>query len=551
MVVGSFVDIRTKNKELRKRAQVQRGKFRPKKKILPLTTKPKKRVVPTVVEPCYDSDKSEYYRPSNIIAKIRKEQEDAEKQRKKRNEDTEKLPFYPSCWESLGIIFSATKDAVQKMSLSEQAYNIVHAAMVDRGEINSDNDPEEDDWVDPLSEVPDLCELCGKPHVNADEKTCKHVLMQCFAELKSGTVGCRKWFHIGCLTLRTVPEGDWVCQQCSNDLELGGLVVGPRGLEFNVQDVDDGFDGAKAKQAAMKDRQPNKDDDEAEDIADNDSSDESKTDNTKSGSKGNTKVNDAKDGSTGDEDNSEGKDKSEEEDKSADESYATDNSDSKDEDYEADTEDEEGASSGGKKKRTGAKKRAAEVKQEAPVAAAKKKKTSHSGAKVRLTGEKPNTPKQLFDSLTRKKLKACRSSMEVLQHMSLPIKRSDKYESPDDSDDEDPSVGDQQGWPWMIHGLSCYTQVKPNDDGGKNKKTFLSKPEYHMWAGSDKAATHLREAFSPVKDFKIVVHTSFDDYFGALHSESAKSKTPPPQPKRDPNAPKKKKSYSKRWRKEK
>ena len=70
-----------------------------------------------------------------------------------------------------------------------------------------------------------------------------------------------------------------------------------------------------------------------------------------------------------------------------------------------------------------------------------------------------------------------------------------------------------------------------------------------MWAGSEAAAEHLRLSFAPVKAFKIIVHTSFDDYFGALRSESAKTKEAPPRPERDPNAPKKKRSYAKKWRK--
>jgi len=137
--------------------------------------------------------------------------------------------------------------------------------------------------------------------------------------------------------------------------------------------------------------------------------------------------------------------------------------------------------------------------------------------------------------------------MECLQHISLPITRSDEYAPPDDSDDETESLVDQQGWPWMIHCLSCYTNKKPNEDGGKGKRIF-QKPEYHMWAGSKAAAKKLQEAFSPVTAFKIVVHTSFDDYFGAFRSESAKNKEAPPHPEKVPKAAKKK-PYAKKWKK--
>ena len=140
--------------------------------------------------------------------------------------------------------------------------------------------------------------------------------------------------------------------------------------------------------------------------------------------------------------------------------------------------------------------------------------------------------------------------MELLQHMSLPITRSDDYVAPDDSDDESQSVVNQQGWPWMIHSLSCYTQVKPNKDGGKNR-AFRKKPEYHIWAGSEAAAQHLRASFACITAFKIIVHTSFDAYFGALRSESAKTKEAPPCPSPHPNAGKKKKPHTKKWSKKK
>jgi len=150
-----------------------------------------------------------------------------------------------------------------------------------------------------------------------------------------------------------------------------------------------------------------------------------------------------------------------------------------DDSYDGDTEDEDQTSSSQKKKKkpTGGKKRPAEdVVQEAPVPAAKKKKTGDSSpVKARVTGEKPKTTNQLFDAIVGKKLKACKPTMECLQHMSLPITRSDEYEPPDDLDDESQSLVDQQGWPWMIHCLSCYTNVKPNEDGGKGKESSRSQ----------------------------------------------------------------------------
>jgi len=114
---------------------------------------------------------------------------------------------------------------------------------------------------------------------------------------------------------------------------------------------------------------------------------------------------------------------------------------------------------------------------------------------------------------------------------------SNKCEPPDDSDDESQSLVDQQGWPWMIHCLSCHANSKPNEDGGNKgiKNGTFQKPEHHMWAGSKAAAQKLWKAFEPAKAFRIIVHTSFDDHFGAFRSESAQTKEFPPHPQHDPN----------------
>jgi len=114
-----------------------------------------------------------------------------------------------------GIIAKASLDCVYDMSLDKQAHN--HVSMVDQWVIDSDNDPESENWVDPRSV--DTCEKCGKPHVDANNKSCKLVLMQCYAEfdMPKRTFGCRKWFDIGCIGQKEVPDKEawWACQECS------------------------------------------------------------------------------------------------------------------------------------------------------------------------------------------------------------------------------------------------------------------------------------------------------------------------------------------------
>jgi len=515
-----------------------RTKGQPKKKALPEETKKSDRVT-------YDSDDSEYFKPSMIIKRIKEEEAKEAQERAKAHEksqETEKLAFYPSVWLSLGMV-AASKHYVKDMDDAEKIYTHVHGSMIDLGVIDSDNDPENDDFEDPL--VLDTCQVCGKPHDNGDEGTngWKNALISCYVEHDDkSTFGCRKWFHVGCVGRTEIPKGDWCCYECSKKLDLSDHDTKAHdmrgGVEFQVDDVDEGFDADEAKKAAKKDKEEIIGDD-ADDIVDDDAKDRSEDEETSANVE---------------EENDDPLAGSGEDDDKDDEDYAdTQNnvitsSNDESEDYNADTEDENCSSD---KRRKAGKKRCAES-QKSPAAkspaakspaakspAAKKKKTGD-----RVTGQKPENPKQLFDFIVRKKLKACKGTMATLQHMSLPIKRSDEYEAPDDSDDEPQEIVDQQGWPWMIHALSCYTEAKPNEDGGKNG-TFLKKPEYHTWVGSEQAAKKQRLAFAPVTDMKVIVHTSFDDYFNAMRSESAKSKDPPPRAEKAIKT--KNKPYGKKW----
>jgi len=268
------------------------------------TMKPPKKVVP---EPCCDSDKSDCYKPSNIITKVQKEQE-LENKKRKQGEDVENLPCCPLCWLSLDIISTASLDHVHVMSPGKQAHNHVHVPMVIQGIIDSDNDPKSENWVNP-SNV-DVCEKCGKPHVDANKKSCKLVLMQCHIEFDKPkrTFGCCKWFHIGFIGRKKVPDKEaWgACQECCMELDLDGISVDRTCLEFPPKDIDDGFDVAKAKKASVEDSQPNKGNDEVEDVVENNSADESRDDDNKRGSaddsKSNPAVDDVKDDSANDED---------------------------------------------------------------------------------------------------------------------------------------------------------------------------------------------------------------------------------------------------------
>jgi len=76
--------------------------------------------------------------------------------------------------------------------------------------------------------------------------------MQCHAEFDKpkDMFGCHKWFHIGCIGQKVVPDEEawWACQECCIELDSDGIGVDGEGLEFPPEDIDEGFDAAEAKQ---------------------------------------------------------------------------------------------------------------------------------------------------------------------------------------------------------------------------------------------------------------------------------------------------------------
>lgn len=83
----------------------------------------------------------------------------------------------------------------------------------------------------------DLCDVCRKP---GD-------LMVC--DGGDNIEGCGRSVHIDCVRRAVVPSGDWICQSCANDLQLG---VGIEGYEFppeaeSIRDSEEDNDDDKAE----------------------------------------------------------------------------------------------------------------------------------------------------------------------------------------------------------------------------------------------------------------------------------------------------------------
>lgn len=173
----------SRNQYLRSKIQRRHGskKEQSKKRAsLPTQAREKKRAkVETVV---YDSDDSDYYLPSQIKARILKEQEEEAARKRKHSEEVEKLSYFPSCWISLGIL-PVAKSRVESLSRQEQVYYQTYSALKEKGIIDECGDPENEIWEDPM-DTEDKCDKCEKPHVFG--KSDKLVLMQRYAEQRVG-----------------------------------------------------------------------------------------------------------------------------------------------------------------------------------------------------------------------------------------------------------------------------------------------------------------------------------------------------------------------------
>ena len=145
----------------------------------------------------------------------------------------------------------------------------------------------------------------------------------------------------------------------------------------------------------------------------------------------------------------------------------------------------------------------------------------------RKPGSRPVRIRMQVDAGTRVKRGQLRKPMEDLMRMSMPLAKSDDYNPPDDSEDEEERITMEKHYPWVINGCYTYTEQKPNDDGDNDELYFLRRPQLHFWAGSTLATERLKEAIKKGK-MRMQFHSTFNDYQNALSSESAKAKPAPP-----------------------
>ena len=368
----------------------------------------------------------------------------------------------------------------------EKAYRSALQTMRHTEKISPEDDPEHPDFQDPLTRA--RCQVCSQPENDEQD------LMQCFTMLE-GHKHCDKWYHPACVGIGCAPDGDWLCQPCTNS-QLKFLFldnnVGPEGLE-------------------ILDLENESDDDMYESEDDNGELDKS------------TKSRDEAVSSKEDKD---------------DEDYVP-------EDEDLNTSDSEPDFDSNSKSACASKKRKAQG--IVAIASAQSKKPCHAhdnGSRglpsngkwiPRTAGAHPQSARQQQDAQVRAKVKSLKKPIETLQKQSLPFKRSDAYD-PSNPDFSTLALN-QSHWPWVVHGAFCLTNQAPNDDGSKEAQ-FSGMPQLHMWAGSTPAANWAANLFQQQDEshgglpFDVKLYTDFESYYNAFRSDSGKKKQPPPRPGR-------------------
>jgi hypothetical protein len=147
------------------------------------------------------------------------------------------------------------------------------------------------------------------------------------------------------------------------------------------------------------------------------------------------------------------------------------------------------------------------------------------GSRKRKTGAPPTTARQQMDQQVRGKLRGTKQMMETTQKMSLPISRQDGFKKTGQNNIAKAKT--EASFPWVIHGLTCFTEQASNDDGhNKDGGLFLAKPKLKLFVGS-KAAKKKLLASLKSGDFATEIYSNYDDYEASFRSESALKKPGP------------------------
>ena len=114
--------------------------------------------------------------------------------------------------------------------------------------------------------------------------------------------------------------------------------------------------------------------------------------------------------------------------------------------------------------------------------------------------------------------------MRMTQRMSTPVSRADGYQPP--ATGKDKVALNQSRWPHTIHGIFCYTEQAPNEDGSNGAAgDFLAEPVIVMNVGSEYLKNFILNLdFNSVQK---IVTVDQGEYMNHLRSSTAKEKARP------------------------
>jgi len=150
------------------------------------------------------------------------------------------------------------------------------------------------------------------------------------------------------------------------------------------------------------------------------------------------------------------------------------------------------------------------------------------GNRKRPAGHPPETALQQGDTNVHLRLDGVQLPMERLQTMTIPVTRSDETAAELEAEN-----AHENDWPWVIHGVFCYTEQQPDEDGQKSASAKLGIPELHFWAGSEQSKHHLYEMLKVTAN--VTIYSSFDSCKRAFRSSSGMAKPAPPVKKKKLN----------------
>lgn len=111
-----------------------------------------------------------------------------------------------------------------------------------------------------------------------------------------------------------------------------------------------------------------------------------------------------------------------------------------------------------------------------------------------------------------------------MNRMAIPYCRTDQYHRGQDSNDsETESVCDARRWPFVAHGIFCFTEQAPNENGNSNKNLFMKKPTLHIQLPCEEAKEQFEELWGD-GGLSIQLHCDYGSHRAAMYGDGSERK---------------------------